>query len=149
MHHTFNARAADVYATLGTTEAGALLAMRLVNAYGARGLAGEPPHARMNDRLELAAQIAAARRPDGTMLVGETGRSCDGVEYAHRPRAIPATAADYWREVGLLDQWADGPFRLHVLTEEQAAAWRPYTRDRVLEAFEDGHPHCIVSAFPG
>jgi hypothetical protein len=40
-------------------------------------------------------------------------------------------------------KWADGPVYFDVMKPRDAKRVRYQSRDLVLEAFEDGHPHCI------
>lgn len=97
----------------------------------------------VNEQRELANYIRAAKRADGTMLVEERGRDCDGVQYAgqvHGP--IPATFAAFWELRDDIAEWADGPFYLRPIKAD--AEVPTYTsRDLTLEAFENGHPHSI------
>lgn len=83
----------------------------------------------------------------GKVCAIESGRDCDGVQYDGRVHTIDASIKA-WRELeDRIGQWADGPFRLSVAAPSTAALVRYSSRDLVMEAFEDGHPHVIHSTF--
>jgi hypothetical protein len=96
-------------------------------------------------RQSLIAAIAAYA-VDGKVRVVESGRDCDGVEYDGRMHVIDATPRAFDELHDRIGQWADGPFHLALIPPGQPDP--DYTsRDLVAEAFEDGHPHHIVSRF--
>ena len=97
-------------------------------------------------RVELAARIAMCAE-GGQVLVIESGRDCDGVEYDGRCHTIDATRAAFDDLDARLGDWADGPYSLSVARPSQAASVRYESRDLVAEAHENGHPHVIVSRF--
>lgn len=91
---------------------------------------------------ELARNISRAAE-GGQIAVIESGRDCDGVRYWGDVTLIPATLThfeDHWRKRA---KWADGPFHLDIARPSEALQLRPGCRDLTLEAFEDGHPHCL------
>jgi hypothetical protein len=101
----------------------------------------------INRRANIKAQIDACNE-NGFILCIESGRDCDGVEYSgliHGP--IPATLLAYYQLLDSINDWADGPFRVSICRPSSKAAIKYTSRDRTLEAFEDGHPHCIYSSF--
>jgi len=90
-------------------------------------------------------EILTKHAHEGKVLVLESGRDCDCVEYSGVRHVIDATPSAFHALRDDLSDSADGPFRLTV------ARWSDDTeyssRDLALEAFEDGHPHHIVSRF--
>lgn len=100
---------------------------------------------RINERAELAARIKACAH-EGKVRVVESGRDCDGVEYSGGSgREIEATVAAFHLLENRVHESADGPFRLSVVPWDFN---EPYeSRDLVMEARENGHPHSIVSRF--
>lgn len=87
--------------------------------------------------------IEAARLPDGTMNVSESGRDCDGVQYSgYVHRNVPATLKGFYALWETVAEGADGPFRLYPINRN--CDLPSYTsRDLTLEAFEDGHAHSL------
>jgi len=97
-------------------------------------------------RLALHRRIAECAE-NGKILVVESGRDCDGVEYSGQTHLVGASVQEFddlEREIG---KWADGPFRLAVDKPSADEHIQYESTDLVLEAFEDGHPHSIVSRF--
>lgn len=105
-------------------------------------LLGDPSgiHEVINRRARLATLIAKHSH-DGKMRVAESGRDCDGVQYAGHVRVIDATLQAYYRLMAERERWADGPFHLEIVPWDLPIEYR--SRDLTLEAFEDGHAHCI------
>lgn len=95
-------------------------------------------------RVAMHQRIAACAE-GGKIAVIESGMDCDCVRYSGHVSII---AAD-WRE--FLKHWdrtarsADGPFSLYIERPSIARNIRPQSRDLILEAFEDGHAHCIYA----
>lgn len=100
-------------------------------------------HDAINRRARLAAVIAKHSH-DGKVRVAESGRDCDGVQYAGRVRLIDATLEAYYKLMAERERWADGPFHLEIVPWDADVQYR--SRDLTLEAFEDGHAHCIHPA---
>lgn len=97
-------------------------------------------------RMSLGKRIAACAER-GKVLVIESGRDCDGVEYSGKLHTIDATLAAFdWLDAQLGD-WADGPYNLAVARPSEARHFRYTSRDLVLEAVENGHPHVIRSRY--
>ncbi len=69
-------------------------------------------------------------------------RDCDGVE-GERIVVLPATLEAINSRLDDDYKWADGPFSYTPVYLEDAAEFEGWTRDRTLEAFENGHPWCI------
>lgn len=105
-------------------------------------------HERINRRAALLACIQA-NTVDGMVGIVESGRDCDCVDYVHPREAIPASIYAYNKLERETAQWADGPFSLSIVRPEEAEATPHESHDRVLEAFEDGHPHHVISTFGG
>lgn len=94
----------------------------------------------------LAARITACNE-DGKIAVIESGRDCDGVEYDGKVHMIDATPEAFVKLDEGLSEWADGPYRLAIERPSVAKGIGYSSRDLVLEAMEEGHPHHIVSRF--
>lgn len=103
-------------------------------------------HHRINERAALK-KVIDAHAVNGMIGIVESGRDCDCVEYVHPCRPIPATIYHFKKLESDKAQWADGPFHLQVTTPAEAEETEAESRDLVLEAFEDGHPHHIMSRF--
>jgi hypothetical protein len=87
--------------------------------------------------------IEAARLPDGTMNVSESGRDCDGVQYTgYVHRNIPATLTGLNALYERVAEGADGPFCLYPINRNSDLPSYS-SRDLTLEAFEDGHAHVL------
>ena len=69
-------------------------------------------------------------------------RDCDCVE-GERIVVLPATLEALQAELDRQHQWADGPFSFTPVPLRDAAEFEGWTRDRALEAYENGHPHAI------
>ena len=79
-----------------------------------------------------------------TQYYHESGRDCDGVtsscvhKYKNALQAYEAIESAY--------NWADGPVYFTKITKAQYDTFEPVpSRDLVLEAFENGHPHIIYT----
>lgn len=103
-------------------------------------------HVRLSRRWELMARIDECRRDDGKMWVSESGMDCDCVSYSGHLHECEANLRAYEKLGYEINEWADGPFNIYPITEEQAAESRPRSRDLAMEAYEDGHPHSVSEA---
>ncbi len=90
----------------------------------------------------LLASLVAGRREDGKVLVHESGRDCDGVDYAGWIHAIEPTLEAFLDLDARTYRNADGPFKLSILGATDDVPGR-YTRDLTMEAFENGHPYVL------
>lgn len=99
-----------------------------------------PDHLQLNQEL---AQRIACRAEGGQIAVIESGRDCDGVRYWGDVTLLPATLAHFNHHWTRRAKWADGPFHLEIARPSEAARTQSGSRDLTLEAFEDGHPHCL------
>jgi len=84
---------------------------------------------------------------EGKIYHVESGRDCDGVQYSGH---IHSCAAHPWAYEALLDRIsdsADGPFHLDMIKYEDLHEVEYTSRDLTLEAFENGHPHYLTSAY--
>jgi hypothetical protein len=102
---------------------------------------------RRKSRQQLLDLIAASAEA-GQILVIESGRDCDGVEYSGRTRLIEATVAAVDRLDSEIGEWADGPYRLQIGRPSERDSISYESRDLVMAAYEDGHRHVIYSQFP-
>ena len=92
-------------------------------------------------RLALHRMVRKYASPHGKLLVTESGRDCDGVQYAGTPHIIDATVKAFDELHDHRAEWADGPFTLTPVPWGTVLVYR--SRDLGLEAYEDGHAHCI------
>jgi len=99
----------------------------------------------LRERLAMKAQLRACEEL-GQVIVIEGGRDCDGVQYSGRKHLIPATIAAYEDLYDSTAKWADGPFHFHVMKPSEAMDVHYASRDLTLEAFEDGHQHCLFAS---
>ena len=70
-------------------------------------------------------------------------RDCDHVCGENR-YFIPATVKAYDEFVDRQLDWAEGPMTFSVC--RPSLPFRAWSRDMVLEAYEDGHPHAVADA---
>ena len=84
---------------------------------------------------------------DGKILIVWEGRDCDGVEYEGRWSLIDATKEAIEAHIDNTYEWADGPCHYTFAKPSERDEIEYSSRDRTLEAFEDGHPHCIHSRY--
>ena len=101
-------------------------------------------HERINKRAALYAVLQRYQWGGKVQLI-ESGRDCDCVEYTHSAGLIDANWAAYSIKHRETSQWADGPFSFTIT--EPSTEVEAESRDLVMEAYEDGHPHSIVSRF--
>jgi hypothetical protein len=80
----------------------------------------------------------------GKVAVIESGMDCDGVQYAGVVHTINATPGAYTRLWNRISESADGRFYLSIARPSVAKGIQYRSRDRVMEAYEDGHPHSIA-----
>lgn len=81
---------------------------------------------------------------NGRVALHTTGMDCDCVEYSGVARSsIPAQVVAVEREIQGIYDAADGPVSVGLMKPSEAAACESISRDLALEAFEDGHPHCV------
>lgn len=83
---------------------------------------------------------------EGEIKVVESGRDCDGVEYDGRVHTIVADFENFEALDDEIGEWADGPYHLAIVPWDTDVRYS--SRDLVMEAHEDGHPHSITSRFP-
>jgi len=81
---------------------------------------------------------------DGKIAVLESGMDCDGVQYAGKVRIVDATKEAVQAHIDHTLNWADGPCYFSLERPSVANDIQYRSRDRTLEAFEDGHAHSIT-----
>lgn len=97
----------------------------------------------LNRQMEEVASIRAAAE-GGMVCFIEGGQDCDGVAYSGRVHGpFPATLQSLVTLRREINEWADGPFWLAPTRPSRAAKVQYTSRDLTLEAFEDGHAHCL------
>lgn len=118
----------------------------------AQASAGDYPEGMLDTAHDLERAIGAYTiadlAEDGMVAAIESGRDCDGVQYSGRVRIIEATLEAFDKLHDDTAEWADGPFHFDLMRVSEAQAVRYESRDLVMEAHENGHPHVIYSSFP-
>lgn len=99
-----------------------------------------PDHLQLQQEL---AQTISNAAEGGQIAVVESGRDCDGVRYWGDVTLLPATLVHFNQHWEKRAKWADGPFHLDIARPSEALRTHRGSRDLALEAFEDGHPHCL------
>jgi hypothetical protein len=84
---------------------------------------------------------------NGKIALVESGRDCDGVEYTGVVHIVDATKEAVETETEHIGEWTDGPFQLQLERPSVAATINRTSRDRTMEAHEDGHGHVIYSSY--
>lgn len=107
---------------------------------------GSHIHYRLSRRWRTMELIEQNKTPDGRLFLNEHGRDCDGVQYSGQIHMIDANYQALEDKYYELNQWADGPFGLEIISEQEAREAVYTSRDLVAEAFENGHPHTITTA---
>lgn len=80
---------------------------------------------------------------DGRIAIVHGGLDCDGVQVSGCVDTLPAQAmaVERWRD--RMHAQAEGPLWGHLEAPSATRGIRRHSRDLALEAFEDGHPHCM------
>lgn len=97
---------------------------------------------RLNRRAALVSALARCA-VNGRVFAVESGRDCDGVVYSGRVHEIDASVEAYYALDSLIAKWADGPFSLRIASPTETVEYT--SRDLGLEAFENGHAHCLTA----
>lgn len=101
-------------------------------------------HSTLSKRWVMMERIEKCRiTGTNQMWVTESGMDCDSTQYSGHLRKCEATVAAFYKLYDEVGSWADGPFSLWPVTEEEREEIRPQSRDLALEAYEDGHPHSV------
>lgn len=72
-----------------------------------------------------------------------SGRDCDGVSYSGDVSYVPADWRTVDERIAHDLEWADGPMNHGICSPSVARKIPSQSRDLVMEAYEDGHPHYI------
>lgn len=112
--------------------------LKVLNSYA------DGVHKRINERAALHA-LLQRNAVNGKVQLIESGRDCDCVEYTHSAGMIDANWAALYVKERDTGEWADGPFSFTIVRPDEQV--ESESRDLVMEAYEDGHPHHIVSRF--
>lgn len=80
----------------------------------------------------------------GQIAIVESGMDCDGCQYAGRVHIVDATKDAVRAEIDRCLSYADGPMYFELMRPSDAEQEEYRSRDRTLEAFEDGHAHSIT-----
>jgi hypothetical protein len=97
---------------------------------------------RINERAELAAQFRD-KAEDGMVAIVRSGMDCDCTQYRTAVH-IPVPLSVFAFQKGEEDhrEWLDGPESMWIAKPSDEPRMRK-SRDRALEAYEDGHPHVV------
>lgn len=79
----------------------------------------------------------------GKIAIVESGMDCDGVQYDGHVHLVEATKEAIAKEIDRILDYADGPAYFDLERPSIAHNIEYRSRDRILEAFEDGHAHSI------
>lgn len=72
-------------------------------------------------------------------------RDCDMHE-STRCRRYPCFAVAMWHLRREAEDWTEGPFNFYQVSRKEAREFKDETRDRILEAFEDGRgSHTVIA----
>jgi hypothetical protein len=85
----------------------------------------------------------ATMQENGEIAVVWSGRDCDGVRYAGQVRIVEATSKVVIAHVQRTHANAEGPCSYMLMPPSEAVEVEYTSRDLTMEAFEDGHQHCI------
>lgn len=86
----------------------------------------------------------ASKAENGKVALIESGMDCDGVQYTGHVTLIDANFAAYEKHHDHVAEHADGRFWFAIMKPSDAKNVHYRSRDRALEAYEDGHPHSIT-----
>lgn len=105
-------------------------------------------HERINTRHSLLQRIQACAE-DGFVAIHESGMDCDCVTFAGIYRyKVPANFYAVHKTMEEAERGADGRLHLTVIKPSEAEGVQYRSRDNVMEAYEDGHPHAVVARSP-
>jgi hypothetical protein len=88
-------------------------------------------------------RAAREKAERGKVAVVWSGMDCDCVRYSGDAHLVKANWRAIEKHVYDTYKWADGPCGYYITTPSAAAEIERQSRDLALEAFEDGHPHCV------
>lgn len=80
---------------------------------------------------------------NGKVCIVSSGMDCDGGAWSGRVYEFDAVPYAIERFIEKEYEWADGPLRLELARPSECEEVEYESRDLALEAFEDGHPHCL------
>jgi len=101
---------------------------------------GEQSTDRLQRRLEFA-ELLQEKAEGGRVAIISGGRDCDGVESYGEKTVADASVIKVEAILEEMYRWAEGPVWWEIKSPSFES--ERTTRDRTLEAFENGHPHCI------
>jgi hypothetical protein len=77
------------------------------------------------------------------VAIVESGMDCDCVEYSGKVSIVPADWRAVIKHMDDAEKWADGPISFAIVSPSKARGIEYSSRDRIAEAFEDGHPWSV------
>jgi hypothetical protein len=87
----------------------------------------------------------ASLAEDGKVAVVYNERDCDMVQSNGNVEILPASAVAFIRWLDKKLEWAEGPVNWELYSPSETVGIEQTTRDLVMEAFEDGHPHVVYA----
>jgi len=76
-------------------------------------------------------------------IVEVSGMDCDGVQYSGHLMTGPLSFYQFQKDLEKAYYDAEGPIHFRMVTPYEAVSIIPYSRDRMMEAYEDGHPSTL------
>ena len=115
---------------------------RIMRKVGDRGSLIDESELASRSRL---AEHVASVQVDGMVSFNESGMDCDCVR-GESSRTIPAAPLRAIESrIDDVYEWAEGPTSVWIDTPANGVA--SYTRDLIMEAHENGHPHFVTEAY--
>lgn len=105
-------------------------------------------HETINRRAAMFERIQECAE-GGFVAIYESGMDCDCVTFSgiHRHK-VPATLYAVLKEMDAAYAASDGNLSLSIIKPSEAEGVEYKSRDNVMEAYEDGHPHAVVARMP-
>ena len=103
----------------------------------------ENAHDRTQQRIAENRKIATAAARGEKIAVVWSGRDCDGVSYSGDVTLVDATRNAVDDHIKHTYDWADGPCNYCLVSIAESKYIDSTSRDLTMEAFENGHAHCI------
>jgi hypothetical protein len=80
---------------------------------------------------------------DNFVAIVESGMDCDCVQYSGKVSLVRADWRAVQEHIDHASKWADGPISFGIMPPSEAQSVRYWSRDRVAEAHENGHPWSV------
>ena len=96
----------------------------------------------LRERESIAGQVRACSESGQVALV-TGGMDCDCVQWEGRVTLLPAQPILIIHWIDDLYKYAEGPVTWRIATPTSTQDTVCVTRDRILEAYENGHPYSV------